>query len=56
MRKYLIYYRIGDKNTKHQSHITIADKIENTNEVLIYCSTRLSAAAFMKIVAVFIQL
>ena len=28
MRKYLIYYWIGDKNIKHQSHTTIADKIE----------------------------
>ena len=29
---------------------------ENTKEVLIYCSTCLSIAAFMKIVAIFIQL
>ena len=30
--------------------------MENTKEVLIYCSTRLSTAAFMKIVAKSIQL
>ena len=30
----------------------MANKIENTKEVLIYCSPRLSLAAFMKIVAI----
>ena len=34
----------------------MADKIENTKEVLIYCGTRLSIAAFMRIIAIFIQL
>ena len=36
--------------------LRIADKIENTKEVLTYCSTSLSMAAFVKIVAIFIQL
>ena len=34
----------------------MTDKIENTKEVLTYCSTSLSIAAFIKIVAIFFQL
>ena len=34
----------------------MADKIENAKEVLIYYITRLSLAAFMKAIAIFIQL
>ena len=34
----------------------ITNKIENTKEVLIYCSTRLSLGALVEIVAIFIQL